>query len=78
MLAASWCVMVTTHELGHVVSGILSGGQLVHTELRPWKLPHSHFMPDPRPLVTLWGGPILGVTVPLLSAMNRCWTPLDY
>jgi hypothetical protein len=75
ILVASWCVMVTTHELGHVVSGILTGGQLIHAELRPWKLPHSHFMPDPRPLVTLWGGPILGVTVPLLAAMmiRRNW-----
>lgn len=67
--------MVTTHELGHVIAGTLSGGQLVDAELRPWKLPHSHFMPDPRPLVTLWGGPILGVAMPLLMAamIRRNW-----
>jgi len=75
MLVASWCVMVTTHELGHIVAGLLGGGQLVHAELRPWKLPHSHFMPDPYPLATLWGGPIFGVVIPMILAgiIRRRW-----
>jgi hypothetical protein len=82
MLIASWCVMVTTHEAGHVVSGILSGGKPVYAELRPWKLPHSHFAPDPSPRVTLWGGPILGIAVPVLAAViirrNWCWFIADF
>jgi len=74
--------MVTTHEAGHIISGVLGGGVLVHAELRPWKLPHSHFMPDARPLATLWGGPILGVAIPMLAAViirrNWCWFIADF
>lgn len=68
LLLASWCVMVTAHETGHVVAGWLSGGTLRQAELAPWRLPYSIFDPDPRPLVTLWGGPLAGVLVPLLFA----------
>ena len=75
LLAASWCVMVFTHEAGHVVAGWACGGTLQHADLVPWHLPHSHFDPDPYPLVTLWGGPVLGVLVPLgiALAVRRDW-----
>lgn len=66
LLVVSWCVMTFTHELGHIVAGWCSGGTLRDWDLVPWRLPYSIFNPDPRPLVTLWGGPILGVAVPLL------------
>ncbi len=33
-----------------------------------WHLPYSFFEPDPHPLVTLWGGPILGVMIPVAIA----------
>ncbi|MCE9608033.1 MAG: hypothetical protein K8U03_24370 [Planctomycetia bacterium] len=61
--------MATTHECGHLVGGWVSGGTLHHAELRPWHLPHSLFVPDPRPLVTLWCGPVLGVVVPVGVAL---------
>lgn len=75
LLAASWCVMTFTHEAGHVVAGWAAGGTLVEADLAPWGLPHSSFDPDPHPLVTLWGGPILGVLVPLAVALvaRRTW-----
>ncbi|MGL4552665.1 MAG: hypothetical protein ACRC33_15940 [Gemmataceae bacterium] len=69
LLAASWCVMVTTHEAGHIVCGWAAGGTLRHADPAPWRLPHSHFDPDPLPLVTLWGGPVLGAAVPLAAAL---------
>lgn len=65
LLAASWCVMTSTHELGHIAGGCCSGGTLASADLRPWRLPYSFFDPDPQPLVTLWCGPLLGVLVPL-------------
>ena len=65
LLVLSWCVMTTTHELGHLLGGWSSGGELQFVELRPWRLPQSHFDPNPRPLLTLWCGPIFGVTLPL-------------
>lgn len=75
LLAASWCVMTFTHESGHVVCGLASGGTLREADLAPWHLPHSRFDPDPRPLVTLWGGPVLGALVPLALAalIRRGW-----
>ncbi len=68
LLVASWVVMTTVHECGHILSGWTCGGHLVSVDLWPWHLPHSMFEPDPHPLVTLWGGPILGAAVPLALA----------
>lgn len=75
LLLLSWCVMTTTHELGHLVAGWLGDGTLVDVELRPWKLPYSRFAPDPYPRLTLWGGPVLGVALPVLMAwaIDRPW-----
>lgn len=69
LLIAAWCVMVLSHETGHLLGGWLGGGKLQQADLRPWALPHSHFEPDPHPLLTLWAGPILGVLVPLVVAL---------
>lgn len=69
-LVVAWCVMTLTHELGHIVCGLSCGGRLVSFELRPWRLPHSLFAPDPCPLIRLWGGPLLGVLIPLALAWS--------
>jgi len=69
LLIASWCVMTVVHESGHVVCGWLGGGKLQEADLRPWSLPHSRFAPDPHPLLTVWGGPVLGVLVPVVVAV---------
>jgi hypothetical protein len=69
LLVVAWCVMVVAHECGHLLGGWLGGGTLQHVELRPWRLPHSLFMPDPKPLVTLCAGPLFGVGLPLLIAI---------
>lgn len=75
--------MVTTHELGHIACGLMTGGQLIDYRIAPWHLPHSTFDPDPYPLVTLWGGPLLGCVVPLaLAAVMRrtaaAWFAADF
>lgn len=64
----SWCVMTTTHELGHIAGGWLSGARLIQSDLRPWAMPFSLFDPDPKPLVTLWSGPVSGAVIPLIAA----------
>ena len=61
--------MTTVHELGHIICGLGFGGTLTETDLLPWHLPYSFFEPDPHPLVTLWGGPILGVLIPVALAL---------
>lgn len=68
-LVICWCLMVLVHEAGHIAAGWLGGGSLQHADLRPWGLPQSHFQPDPRPLLTLWGGPLLGAGLPLVVAI---------
>ena len=75
LLITSWCVMTFVHESGHIICGWSCGGKLVSVDLLPWHLPYSIFDPDPKPLVTLWGGPILGVVVPLsiASLFRRDW-----
>lgn len=75
LLVASWVVMTSTHEMGHIVGGWCSGGTLKTADLLPWHLPYSIFDPDPRPLVTLWCGPILGVVIPvgLAIVLRREW-----
>jgi hypothetical protein len=66
ILVTCWTAFALTHECGHLAGGWACGGKLVEAELRPWRLPHSFFSPDPRPLVTLWCGPLVGVLVPLV------------
>jgi len=75
LLAASWVVMILTHESGHLVGGFISGATLTDFDLAPWRMPYSLHAPDPYPLVTLWSGPLLGVTVPLAVAgiLRRRW-----
>ncbi len=82
LLIASWCVMTVVHESGHILCGWSCGGSLISAELRPWHLPYSLFEPDPQPLVTLWGGPVLGVIIPLSIALivrtDWCWFMADF
>ena len=60
--------MTLVHEAGHVLCGWSCGGKLQSADFLPWHLPYSIFEPDPYPLVTLWGGPVLGVVIPLAVA----------
>lgn len=64
LLAISWFMMLLTHELGHVICGHLCGAKLTSVDLAPWRLPYSFHNPDPHPLITLWGGPALGIAIP--------------
>ena len=75
LLLISWCVMCFVHESGHIVCGWSCGGALISYDLFPWHLPYSIFDPDPWPLVTLWGGPLVGASLPLSVAclVRREW-----
>ncbi|QDV25459.1 hypothetical protein [Aureliella helgolandensis] len=69
LLILAWCTMTTLHEFGHIVSGWACGGTLQSVSLVPWSLPYSIFEPDPWPLFTLWGGPIVGSLLPVMLAL---------
>lgn len=76
LVIVAWTVMTFTHEAGHIVGGWASGGTLQSADLRPWHMPYSIFAPNPRPLVTLWSGLLMGVLVPVGMAAigRRRWT----
>ncbi|WP_229360826.1 hypothetical protein [Fuerstiella marisgermanici] len=75
LLAVSWVVMTFTHEVGHLIGGMICGATLTDYDLAPWRMPYSLHSPDPHPLITLWAGPILGVAIPLTIAdvAQRRW-----
>ena len=70
LVSVSFCVMAFTHELGHLMGGQLGGATLQSGNLWPWRLPYTIFSPDPRPLITLWSGPLVGVLLPLIVALG--------
>ena len=82
LLIVSWCVMTVVHESGHLICGFACGGKVTSADLLPWHLPYSFFEPDPHQLVTLWGGPILGVMIPVAIALalrtNWMWFIADF
>src|SRR6056297_1228052 len=69
LLLIAWSVMISTRELGHLIGGWCGGASLTDLDLVPWRLPYSLHNPDPNPQLTLWGGPIFGVMIPIVAAM---------
>jgi len=74
--------MTFTHECGHIIGGMTCGATLTDFDLAPWRMPYSLHSPDPHPLVTLWAGPLLGVSVPIaIAALIRkrwAWFIADF
>ncbi len=66
-----WLAMVFVHELGHVAAAWLTGGQVVHGELRPGYLPQTLVRPNPRPSVVIWAGLVVGCVAPLSGLALR-------
>ena len=60
-----WLAFMTFHELGHVVAGWLSGGQVTKVVIHPLAISRTDVSPNPRPLLVVWAGPMAGITVPL-------------
>lgn len=63
VLAFSWLYMQWTHELGHILTGIATGGELDRVILNPFRFSMTQFVTNPHPHATTWGGPILGVLI---------------
>lgn len=62
----SWLGMQAVHELGHVLAAWFTGGSIVRVVLHPLAISRTDVAPNPAPLAVAWGGPIVGVAVPLL------------
>ncbi len=63
VLLFSWLYMQWTHELGHILTGIATGAEIERVILNPFLFSMTQFASNPRPHLTTWGGPILGVLI---------------
>ena len=79
-LPLCWLAMQVVHELGHVSSAIATGGTVQRVVLHPLTISRTDVSPNPRPLTVAWGGPVLGVVLPLglLVALKLTKTLLAY
>ena len=62
----SWLGMQAIHEFGHVFGALLTGGRVARVVLNPLTISRTNLADNPRPLVVVWFGPVVGVAVPLL------------
>jgi hypothetical protein len=64
-LPLCWLGMMAVHELGHVLGAVASGGTVERVVLHPLAISRTDVSPNPRPLVVVWSGPLIGVLLPL-------------
>jgi hypothetical protein len=64
-LLASWLGMQIVHEFGHVLGGLLTGGDVARVMLHPLTFSRTDWAHNPNPLLEVWAGPILGVLLPV-------------
>ena len=65
-ILGSWLGMQAIHESGHVLGAWLTGGRVARVVLNPLTISRTDLADNPRPLVVVWSGPVVGVAAPLL------------
>ena len=66
VLGLSWLLMQALHEFGHVLAAWMTGGTVTNIVLNPLTISRTDVEPNPQPLSVAWGGPALGIVIPLL------------
>lgn len=66
VVMVSWLLMQAVHELGHVAAAWMTGATVTRVVLHPLAISRTDVEPNPQPLIVAWGGPVVGVMVPLL------------
>jgi hypothetical protein len=66
LVALSWFGMMASHELGHVVGAVMTGGTVRQVVLHPLTISRTDVDPNPAPGLVVWMGPILGTVLPLM------------
>lgn len=64
-LPLCWLAMMAAHELGHVSLAVATGGTVETVVLHPLTISRTDVSPNPRPLLVAWGGPMVGVALPI-------------
>ena len=71
-----WLMMQAVHELGHVIGAWSTGGTVVDVVLHPFTISRTDVQPNPKPLIEVWMGPIIGCVFPLLLwGISSLWIP---
>lgn len=65
-LPLCWLLMMAVHELGHVLAAGLTEGTVKQVVLHPLAISRTDVDPNPEPLMVVWGGPLMGITLPVL------------
>jgi hypothetical protein len=61
----SWLGMQAVHELGHVAGAWATHGRVARVVLHPLTISRTDLAENPRPLVVVWAGPVIGSLLPL-------------
>ena len=79
-LPLCWLAMMAVHELGHVVGALATGGKVATVVLYPLTISRTDVSINPRPLLVVWAGPLIGVLLPLAAAaaLRACRFPWAY
>ena len=79
-LPLCWLAMMAVHELGHVLGALATGGTITAVVLHPLTISRTDVSINPRPLLVVWAGPLLGVLLPLGAAaiLQACRFPWTY
>lgn len=72
-LGASWLGMQAIHELGHTVGAWATRATVERVVLHPLAISRTDLSHNPRPLLVVWAGPVLGCVLPLLLWRLSCW-----
>ena len=67
VLVASWMGMQALHEFGHVLGAWITGGKVSKVVWHPLTISRTDLSYNPRPLLVVWAGPVVGVLLPLAS-----------
>lgn len=62
----SWLAMQAVHELGHVLAATFTGGTVARVVIHPLAISRTDLASNPAPTTVAWGGPLVGVALPLL------------
>jgi hypothetical protein len=61
-----WLLMQAVHELGHITTALATGGKIEKVVLYPTTISHTDIVGGRHRAMTVAGGPVVGVVLPLL------------
>ena len=75
---AAWWLMMASHEVGHLIATLLTGGRIDRIDLSPIGFSQTHLTRTPHPAIVVWAGPVFGVLDALSGwLLARWWARSD-